>query len=757
MRKLIAALLITACIASMALAEDYTNPIQVYNAAGQVMDAADPFVMRYNGRYYLYTTGAEEIRCYSSDDLIHWNFEGHCTQNGDGRIAYAPEVFYWRGQFLMITSPHGNGHFILVSDSPTGPFRKATENFGFSIDGSLFAGDDGKLWMLFLQNSAISITEIDPATLTPVGLKFNTGATLNHWTEGPGLIRRCDYYFLTYTGNHYLSTGYRVAWASRKDDPIGRFDVAADNMLLINSVFGDDFTGLGHSANFYGPDLDSIYTSYHCHAPSGTGGFSRWYNLDRLLTNGGTMYSTGASNTAMPVPEKADVYGDVQGDAGSWTHTEAGWMAEVPAAQRFTQECNFALNGGVMAWRMGSVNGETVFVETDGETLSLRMGDYIVDAVPVPELGESGRLHALRIENTPDITYIYIDTMRLMTLEMLGVTADTIGALDREGVTYSFMAHTARALGDGDDAALKAIPGEFAAVHAIAETGTQHVDSGTMDALALELGEASYAVRIAADGSYCFDLTVRAADAGKSIAISAGDAVLETVIPPCPDKKAEWFTFTTKPVALTAGDQVLTLSSDGAAVLMIDSFAHSSTEERTWNLEKNDRKDIITLGNFNAKNGALQISANKKGYALIGDQGCTDYEMHVRFRLPKQGTGTAGFLMRATEVSVHDDQVVDSAFGYSIGVSIMGLNIRQINYGAGGIADFVSIKEWSGQEEGELILRVQGSLLEIFLPGNDEPIYSLNDATPYSHGLCGLYSTGKEFAVTELSVRPVKE
>ena len=82
MKKLIAALLIAACIAGMALAEDYTNPVQVFNDAGQVMDAADPFVMRYNGRYYLYTTGAEEIRCYSSDDLVSWNFEGHCTAGG---------------------------------------------------------------------------------------------------------------------------------------------------------------------------------------------------------------------------------------------------------------------------------------------------------------------------------------------------------------------------------------------------------------------------------------------------------------------------------------------------------------------------------------------------------------------------------------------------------------------------------------------------------------------------------------------------
>ena len=77
---------------------------------------------------------------------------------------------------------------------------------------------------------------------------------------------------------------------------------------MINSVFKDPFTGLGHSANFYGPDLDSIYTSYHCHAPEQTGGgLVRWYCLDRLLTNGGWLYTTGPSDTAMPLPDQPDV------------------------------------------------------------------------------------------------------------------------------------------------------------------------------------------------------------------------------------------------------------------------------------------------------------------------------------------------------------------------------------------------------------------------------------------------------------------
>ncbi|MBQ9856295.1 MAG: family 43 glycosylhydrolase, partial [Clostridia bacterium] len=150
MKKLMAAIVMSACIVSGANAETYQNPVRVYDNYERVMDAADPFVMRFNGKYYLYTTGAEEIRAYESADLVNWKFLGHCTRNGEGRIAFAPEVFYWRGDFYMITSPSGNGHYIMKSASPEGPFDRITPNFGFSIDGSLFAGDDGTLYMLNL-------------------------------------------------------------------------------------------------------------------------------------------------------------------------------------------------------------------------------------------------------------------------------------------------------------------------------------------------------------------------------------------------------------------------------------------------------------------------------------------------------------------------------------------------------------------------------------------------------------------------------
>ncbi len=757
MKMLLALLLLVLSMLTTACAEDYCNPVQVFNEKWQSMDAADPFVLRYNGQYYLYTTGAEEIRVYESEDLVHWTFKGHCTENGDGRIAYAPEVCYWRGAFYMITSPSGNGHYIMKSDSPLGPFKRVTENFGYSIDGSLFVTDDGKLNMLNLPgNQSIGVTEIDADSLTPKGLNKATGVSLYHWTEGPGLIRRGDWYYLIFTGNHFLSTGYRVAWASRKGDPLGRYTQLEDHTLLINSVFGDSFTGLGHSASFYGPDLDSIYASYHSHAPEQTGGgLIRWYNVDRLLTNGGMLYSTGPTCTEMPIPAMPDVYGDAQGDLNGFTRTAEGLMADVPAAQRFTQECNFSLNGGEMAWRIGTKDGHAALITTDGKTIAFTADGKTIAHADVPELGETGRLHALRVECTQDVLYVYIDSMRLLTVKNPGVTADTIGALEREGAAYSFMAHTAKALGDGDQTATKAIPGRFAAVHAVNGTALDTVEGPDLEACAAILGQAAYNVRIAEGTAYCFDLTVRAADAGKTLTIGVDDGVLASIVIPEAPEKSKWFTFTTEAIQLPFGDHTLTISGEDAAVLTVKTFAHETMKEQTWALERNDRKGIVTLGNFSAKNGALSIASGKQGFALIGGEGCTDYEMRVSFDIPKTGSGFSGFLMHATDVSLYDAQVAESAFGYALAITNTGLTVRRMNYGMMMDTDKVKIDGWKDKTHATLTLRMQDNALSIFVEDAEEPVAVIRDAAPYTHGLCGLFSTGKELRVTELSVRPL--
>lgn len=758
MKVLIIMMLLAASMLGIASAEDYQNPIVVCNDQGEKMDAADPFVMRFNGKYYLYTTGAEEIRVYESEDLVHWTFKGHCTRNREGEIAFAPEVFYWRGAFYMITSPYGRGHYIMKSDSPLGPFDRVTENFGYSIDGSLFTADNGKLYMYNLPgNKSIGIVEIDENTLTPKGVNKSTGVTLNHWTEGPGMIRRGEWSYLTFTGNHYLSTGYRIAWASRKGDAIGRYTQPKDHTLMINSVFKDSFTGLGHSANFYGPDLDSIYTSYHCHAPEQIRHeLTRWYCVDRLLTNGGWLYTTGPSDTAMPVPNQPDVRGDAQGDLRDFTETAEGYFADVNASARFTQECNFILNGGEMAWRMGTREGKSALIATNGKKINFMVDGKSVAKANVPQLGEQGRIHTLRVECTEEVLYVYINTMRLLTVKEPAVTADTIGTLKRDGVSYSFMAHTAKALGDSDLTAVKAIPGRFAAVHAVNGAMLEKLTGPELEAQAAMLGTAAYNVRVAEASVYCFDLTVRAEDAGKTLTFQLDGEVLANIeIPGAPDN-AEWFTFTSDAITLPMGDHALTISGEDVAMLNINTFIHEVMEEKTWTLDKNKRDGIITLGNFAAKNSALSIGMGKNSFALIGGQGCTDYEMRVTFDMPKQGSGFSGFLMHATHPSIHQDQVAEACYGYGVAITNTGLTIRRMNYGHAMDATKVKIDGWKNLSAATLTLRMENNVLSIFVGEAQEPVAVIHDSAPFTHGMCGLFSTGKELRVTELSVKPLQ-
>ena len=139
----------------------YNNKMTMPNGS----DSADPFIMRYNGYYYLYATnGSRNLLGYKSNDLYLWEpvdngvlnpgyvYDYNADPSSPGSpYPYAPEVIYFNGKFYMITSPSGNGHFVLESDSPEGPFVNVSGNIGLSIDGHYFI--DGKDENIYLFTS----------------------------------------------------------------------------------------------------------------------------------------------------------------------------------------------------------------------------------------------------------------------------------------------------------------------------------------------------------------------------------------------------------------------------------------------------------------------------------------------------------------------------------------------------------------------------------------------------------------------------
>ena len=112
---------------------------------------ADPGVMEYNGRLYVYMTDDQieydaggkvkensygqirTINCISSDDLVNWTDHGKIQVAGPRGIAkwavnsWAPcaahKTIDGQEKFFLYFCNGGNGIGVLVADSPTGPWR----------------------------------------------------------------------------------------------------------------------------------------------------------------------------------------------------------------------------------------------------------------------------------------------------------------------------------------------------------------------------------------------------------------------------------------------------------------------------------------------------------------------------------------------------------------------------------------------------------------------------------------------------------
>ena len=290
----------------------YENPIQKHG------DFADPFVLRFNGSYYLYCTNPG-VRCWQSDDLLHWTYRGEVVPEEEfpGLVPFAPEVVYENGWFYMYTSPHGLGHYVLRSASPLGPFRKITPNIGHAIDFSIFIDDDGAWYAYWADDRGILGCRM--TSPTEFGTPQYIGAYLHGWTEGPFVVKRDGMYHLTYTGNHFLSKGYRIQGASAAH-PLGPFTDYDHDPLAVRTEGA--VVGLGHSSTVCGPDLVSDWMFYHNLNPDKT----RDLDLDRVLFRGSDSFLLGPTAAPIPAPKRPDYQDRFTAEAGAeWTLEAGEW------------------------------------------------------------------------------------------------------------------------------------------------------------------------------------------------------------------------------------------------------------------------------------------------------------------------------------------------------------------------------------------------------------------------------------------------
>lgn len=129
----------------------------------------DPFIMPYEGKYYLYGTRGETawtsatgLDVYVSDDLENWSEPHECfTVTEDfwaNKEVWAPEVHRYNGLFYMFVSLRADnrlrGTQILKSESPMGPFLPFTDDAitprdWQCLDGTFYVDKNGDPYIVF--------------------------------------------------------------------------------------------------------------------------------------------------------------------------------------------------------------------------------------------------------------------------------------------------------------------------------------------------------------------------------------------------------------------------------------------------------------------------------------------------------------------------------------------------------------------------------------------------------------------------------
>jgi hypothetical protein len=193
---------------------------------GEILDAHDGSLEFFEGRFYLYGThygdsnglgDANYYVCYSSPDLIQWQFEGPLLPDAPHRIYYRPYVKFNRstGKYVLWFDAD-NRYGVATSSHPAGPFvihdpdvqvKYLARGVG---DFGLFVDDDGSGYIAYttldLQqmkghenhnppHHRISVERLAPDYLSSTG---ENGGFIAGNVESPAMFKRNATYYLLF-------------------------------------------------------------------------------------------------------------------------------------------------------------------------------------------------------------------------------------------------------------------------------------------------------------------------------------------------------------------------------------------------------------------------------------------------------------------------------------------------------------------------------------------------------------------------------
>lgn len=746
---------------------EYLNSFTLEDEWEDGYGIGDPYILRYDGRYYLYVSTHDYkigVKCWSSDNLVDWKYEGLVTEEKKTLGAYAPEVIYWDGYFYMYTSPAGKGHYVLQSDSPTGPFKLISDNIGMSIDGSVFIDDNAKWYFYYASPKGIMAAPMkSPTEVEETKVVDNT--FMNWWTEGPSVIKRDDIYYMTYTGNHVKSTGYRVNYSTSVESPITGYKVGLNNPILINT--SEDFNALGHSSSVLGPDLDSYYITYHNLV--GEKGFPlRKLNIDRLVFNGEKMSVLGPTNFNQPSPNMPQFYTWVNNDTDNkMKDIEEGeekfTVSNDETSEVFTAEFSFSnvrdSNVCIVTSYKDSKNYGEINIDIDANKVSMKSiengNESLISENTLPYKFDFSKMHTIRIKNNPNKTEVLLDNIKVLTTDN-GFKAGSIGyKYAKNQADYSFLAFTNESFGTSDSKTIKAIPGIIDAIHYSGsdyEIPTiEYRDSISAITLNEKGKSVLYNINIKEDYNYGVDAIIKSADTkGKVDILVDGKKALTCTIDGN-ENSNEWFKKYLGEMKLKKGYHQIELKlREGALnIESLDTYKVNAKVKYENNLSKvpSDAEWNLIAG-WTSLNDATENLGDEINRAFYGNDEFKIQSLSVDFALGNV-INDVGIYFNATNESVYKEQVTDSMLGYYLQVQEEKLTLYKLNYGR---EELISTEVKINQKEfNNFKIEIKENTILVKL--NDEEVLSYDDLNLNTHGKIGFRADGSKIYIKNLEIK----
>ena len=307
------------CLTEFNLFSQQTNNKKTYrNPIIDKIGPADPHVIKYEGKYYLYpTTDGRGYDVFVSDDLVRWEQKPKPFTHRNGG-AWAPDVFYNKrgdGKFYLYYTvnakppPERDGKVIgvAVGTHPLGPFIDKGFLINDSIDAHLFQDDDGSFYLYYSDiTRGFNKIKVQPmaSPLEKKGEATEVIRPTEEWekksgrvTEGPFMLKHNGIYYLMYSGTGADSPNYGIGYATSKST-IGPFEKYHGNPIAhrTENVFGP-----GHHSVVEGPD-GRLWMVYHQKASTNIG-WDRFIAIDPLwFDEQGIIHVKTTRGTDEPAP-----------------------------------------------------------------------------------------------------------------------------------------------------------------------------------------------------------------------------------------------------------------------------------------------------------------------------------------------------------------------------------------------------------------------------------------------------------------------